>query len=66
MRADREPVTNVDEIDTAIAWHGGDARATIGTLIEDCRHLRQQLALAEIAMSCGFTRGWRPTPDRDA
>ncbi|WP_139354048.1 hypothetical protein [Sinorhizobium sp. A49] len=49
-----------DEFTAALAWHNGDAVATIRTLLADCRHLREQLALAEISMSLGFTRGWRP------
>lgn len=50
----------IDEFAAALAWHDGDAEATIRTLLSDCRHLREQLALAEISMSLGFTRGWRP------
>ncbi len=62
-----QKTTQNDEIDqaqdnftAALAWHNGDAEATIRTLLADCRHLREQLALAEISMSLGFTRGWRP------
>lgn len=54
-----------DPVDAALAWHDGNARAAIATLIEDCRHLRNQLALAEGAMSRGMTRGWLPSFDRD-
>ncbi|MDX0356749.1 hypothetical protein GOL49_14670 [Sinorhizobium medicae] len=54
-----------DDVAAALAWHSGDAEATIRTLLADCKHLREQLALAEIAMSLGFTRGWRPAPDRE-
>ncbi|MGK9340256.1 hypothetical protein [Sinorhizobium meliloti] len=50
----------IDEVAAALAWHDGDLEATIRTLLADCKHLREQLALAEIAMSLGFTRGWRP------
>ncbi|RVO95005.1 hypothetical protein [Sinorhizobium meliloti] len=50
----------IDEVTAALAWHDGDAEATIRTLLADCKHLREQLALTEIAMSLGFTRGWRP------
>ncbi|WP_457584790.1 hypothetical protein [Ensifer canadensis] len=50
----------LDEFAAALAWHDGDAEATIRTLLADCKHLREQLALAEISMSLGFTRGWRP------
>ncbi|MGJ7043545.1 hypothetical protein J2Y63_006829 [Shinella sp. BE166] len=53
-------------IDEVLAWHDGDARATIETLLADCGHLRQQVELADRAMSRGFTRGWRPQADRDA
>lgn len=49
-----------DELAAALAWHNGDAEATIRTLLADCKHLREQLALAQISMSLGFTRGWRP------
>lgn len=62
---EKEDVADIDEVAAAIAWHDGDARAAVGTLLDDCRHLREQLALARIAMSLGFTRGWRPCSDRD-
>ena len=54
-----------DDVEAALAWHSGDARATIQTLLDDCKHLRCQLALAEGAMSAGMARGWRPSFDRD-
>jgi hypothetical protein len=54
----------VDEVAEAIAWHDGDVRATIRTLLGDCRHMREQLALADIAVSIGYTRGWRPVAER--
>ena len=54
----------IDEVEVALAWHGGDARAAIATLLDDFRHLRLQLVLTEAAMSRGFTRGWRPSPER--
>ena len=58
-----QPATSpeLDELAAALAWHNGDAIATIKTLLDDCRQLREQLALAEISMSIGFTRGWRPS-----
>lgn len=66
MHAERQSpeITSEDPVDDALAWHQGDPRATIATLIEDCRHLRQQLALTEGAMSRGMTRGWTPSFDR--
>ncbi|WP_085779439.1 hypothetical protein [Rhizobium sp. NXC14] len=53
------------ELDEVVAFHNGDMRAAIVTLLEDIRHLRHQLVLAEGAMSSGMTRGWRPSYDRD-
>ncbi|NNH61437.1 hypothetical protein HLI01_32490 [Rhizobium laguerreae] len=53
-----------DERDKVIAYHRRDTHAAIDTLLEDIRHLRRQLALAEGAMSRGMTRGWRPDYDR--
>lgn len=66
MHAERqEPETIPDDpVEAALAWHQGDPRATIATLIEDCRHLRHQLALTQGAMSRGMTRGWTPSFDR--
>jgi len=61
---ERQPADH-DEIDDALAWHDGDVRATIATLLADCSHLRQQLAAATSAMSWGFARGWRPRADRE-
>lgn len=53
------------EVNAVLAWHNEDAKAAIATLLDDCRHLRGQLALAEGAMSAGMTRGWRPSYERD-
>ncbi len=54
----------VDPVDHIIAWHDGDSRAAIETLMEDILHLRMQLALATAAMGTGFTRGWKPEAER--
>ncbi|MCD1267220.1 hypothetical protein [Shinella sumterensis] len=51
-------------IDEALAWHDGDARAAIATLIADCAYLRWQLDIATRATGVGFTRGWRPQGER--
>lgn len=56
----------VDEIAAALARHDGDVRATIGGLLADIRHLREQLAITQIGMSIGFTRGWQPSFERQA
>ena len=53
-----------DQVEHAIAWHDGDARAAIRTLLDDCAHLRWQLALAKAALGHGFTRGWLPSEER--
>lgn len=58
----REP--EADPVDHIIAWHDGDSRAAIETLMEDIQHLRMQLALATAAMGKGFTRGWKPDAER--
>ena len=54
-----------DAVSAALAWHGGDAQATIATLRADCAHLRRQLELTRTAMGRGFTRGWKPVPQRE-
>ncbi|MBY5545986.1 hypothetical protein HFO61_03865 [Rhizobium leguminosarum] len=41
----------------AVAWYDGDLRATVETLLEDCRFLREQLDIAGRCMSSGLTRG---------
>ena len=66
MHAEPQPLETLpeDPVEAALAWHQGDPRATIATLIEDCRYLRGQLALTEGAMSRGMTRGWTPSYDR--
>jgi hypothetical protein len=63
----KEGSTNEDlswEVEAVLSWHDEDAKAAIATLLQDCRHLREQLALAEGAMSRGMTRGWRPSFER--
>lgn len=60
--AEKEQVRN--ELEEVLAYHGGDARAAVQTLLDDCRHLRRELVLTEGAMSRGMTRGWKPRFDR--
>lgn len=55
----------VDPIAHLIAWHDGDAKAAIATLLDDVRALRTELAIASVAISTGYTRGWRPTEAED-
>ncbi|MCA1494776.1 hypothetical protein I6F11_28315 [Ensifer sp. NBAIM29] len=52
------------EVEAALAWHDEDPRATIATLLLDYKYLPEQLALAHIAMSFGFSRGWAPCSER--
>ncbi|KAA0699877.1 hypothetical protein DTW90_11205 [Neorhizobium sp. P12A] len=52
------------EVEAVLAWHDEDPKAAIATLLEDIRHLREQLALADRALSRGMVRGWRPQPSR--
>ncbi len=52
------------EVEAVLSWHDEDAKAAIATLLQDCRHLRSQLALVEGAMSRGMVRGWRPSFER--
>lgn len=51
-------------VEAELAWHDGDAKATIADLIKDRQFLRQQLELADFAGSKGFSRGWRPAYER--
>ncbi|WSG95348.1 hypothetical protein U8P76_23545 [Rhizobium johnstonii] len=61
----RDDVETEQEIEAVLAWHDDNVRAAIGTLLDDIKHLRRQLALTEGAMSRGMARGWRPSYDRD-
>lgn len=54
----------LDPIDEALAYHDGDVRATISTLLADCGHLREQLLMAKACISHGLTRGWTPGLER--
>ncbi|WP_064708993.1 hypothetical protein [Rhizobium bangladeshense] len=54
------------EVEAVLAWHDDDAKAAIRSLLDDCQHLRRQLALAERVMSRGMARGWTPRHERDA
>lgn len=58
------PLLPEDEVALALAWHDGDATATIATLLEDCAFLRRELAAAESLLSKGYGRGWVPRLER--
>jgi hypothetical protein len=51
------------EFNAVLRYHDGDAGAAVRTLL--CRYLREQLALAQMGMSIGLSRGWKPSLDRD-
>jgi hypothetical protein len=53
----------VDEIAAVLAWHSGDVRASIRTLLGDLKRAREQLALAELMMGTGYSRGWKPSTE---
>ncbi|WP_245296741.1 hypothetical protein [Rhizobium bangladeshense] len=44
------------EVDAVVAFHQGDARAAITTLLLDCHHLRLQLAQRDKGVSRGIAR----------
>lgn len=62
--AEKRPDLQYDAVEQAIARHSGDMRAASATLIEDCKHLRDQLDTAQKCMSKGLARGWVPSPER--
>jgi len=62
--AEPAPLVPEDEVALALAWHDGDASATIATLLEDCAFLRRELAAAETLLSKGYGRGWVPRLER--
>lgn len=67
MLAPKQPSADVfDPIDAVLAYHDGDVRATISTLLADCGHLREQLVIATGCISKGLTRGWTPSLERNA
>ncbi|WP_245303147.1 hypothetical protein [Rhizobium esperanzae] len=43
------------EVDAVVAFHQGDSRAAITTLLLDCHHLRLQLALRDKDVSRGMS-----------
>ncbi|MGQ2906767.1 MAG: dehydrogenase [Aliihoeflea sp.] len=55
------PVVESDDVDWMIIEHAGDMRAALETAMIEIERLRHELALASLAVSSGFTRGWQPT-----
>lgn len=50
-----------DEIDLVLSYYKGDTRAAIKALLEDREFLSNQVAIASMAVSHGYARGWKPT-----
>lgn len=50
-------VPEIDPIDAALAENGGDARATISMLLQDCDFLRTELSVATRGVSRGMVYG---------
>lgn len=46
-------------------YHDGDAVAAVRTLLDEIHHLQNQLSIATVAMGRGYTRGWKPSVERD-
>lgn len=54
------PVVELNDVDWMIIEHGGDIRAALETSMAEVERLRHELALASLAVSSGYTRGWQP------
>ncbi|MFC7067370.1 hypothetical protein [Brucella rhizosphaerae] len=50
-----------DEIELVLAYHKGDIRSAIESLLKDRDFLIKEIKYASLAMSMGFSRGWKPT-----
>ncbi|ASV83172.1 hypothetical protein CES85_3950 [Ochrobactrum quorumnocens] len=50
-----------DEIEMVLAYHKGDIRAAMEALLKDRDFLIKEIEYASLAMSLGFSRGWKPT-----
>lgn len=50
-----------DEIELVLAYHNGNVRDAIKTLLKDRDFLIKEIEYASLAMSMGFARGWKPT-----
>lgn len=51
-------------VDVILRNFDGDARAALSAALEDLAFLRREIEFARLAMSYGFTRGWRPALER--
>ncbi len=55
------PHVDPDDVDLMIIEHAGDIRAALEKSLMEVELLRGELALATMAVSAGYTRGWRPS-----
>lgn len=61
---DEQDLIPADPIEAVLAWHAGDSRAAIETLLADCAFLRDELVVASALLSRGIGRGWMPKLER--
>lgn len=54
------------DVDSMLRRFDGDAHAALRAALDDIAYLRREVEFAALAMSFGFTRGWRPTTERPA
>ncbi|TAT71079.1 dehydrogenase [Rhizobium ruizarguesonis] len=66
MLAQHHTTPESNPVDAAMAWYGGDPRATIDALLKDRERLCEQLAIARACISKGYTRGWLPGAEFEA
>lgn len=50
-----------DEIEEILSYYGGDAKAAMHDMLRDRDFLLREIELASMAISPGYTRGWKPT-----
>jgi DNA primase catalytic subunit len=64
-----QPITSIESdqfeasCDEAIALCGGDARSAVKALLIANAFLEEELALAKVAVSYGYSRGWHAKRD---
>lgn len=57
----RKKMNMTMKIDLDPAYHKGNVRAAIEALLKDRDSLVKEIEYANLAMSMGFARGWKPT-----
>lgn len=51
-------------VDAVLRRFDGDAVAALAAALEDVTFLRREIEYARLAMSYGFSRGWKPALER--